>query len=293
MSIFTKSCRSSHLLQLDEAEGASRAVGGEGEMVTGAGRAAHCEQQAVSIRPRVRWILILAHATMQPLMTLWHLGVADSWANWPHAEDAPYCYIPGPGPDRVLVLGSHTPAGFGVITHELGLVGNLSRYVQNITGRGIEMEACTDVNMTLHDLVGRVHNLPPVSSGAVMVLVGLNDALRFTSLREWKKDLRALSEVIRRHTVGDVHIVIVEIPRVDMLRTLRPLPKRIAARHARLLNETTKQFCLHLTSTQFVPFPSVKTEGKPALHSWTPGMYKELSRELAVPLAEALRRAQH
>lgn len=241
---------------------------------------------------RTAWMTTIVHATMKPLMRLWHLGVVDSWANLPHAEDVPYSYMPGLGPDRVLILGGHAPASFGVLSHEFGLVGNLSRQVQNITGRGVEIEVCANVSMTLHDLVRRVGKLPPVSSGAVMVLVGLNDALRFASIRQWKKDLSDLNALIRRHTVEEVHVFLVEIPPVDLFRTLGPLPKGIATRHARLLNETTKQFCLHLTSTHFIPFPSVEAKGGPTLHSWTPETYKEWSRELAGPLAEALLRAQ-
>lgn len=225
-------------------------------------------------------------------MRLWHLGVLDSWAHWPHAEDAPYNYIPGLGPDRVLLLGGHTPASFGVLTHQLGLVGCLSRQLRNITGRGIEMEASANVSMTLHDLVGWVQNLPPVRSGAVMVLVGLNDALRLTSLRGWERDLRTLIEAIRRDTVEDVQILIIEIPPIDTVWTLSTLPRRVAARHARLLNETTKNFCRHLTHTTFVPFHPAEGEGEPTLRTWRPGMYQEWSHELAIPLAWALHRAR-
>lgn len=264
----------------------------EGEIATGTSRAEHCARHAGWLQARTRWIRVLVHATMQPLMKLWHLGVLDSWANWPHAEDAPYNYIPGPGPDRVLLLGCHTPASLGVLTHQLGLVGCLSRQLRNITGRGIEMKASADVSMTLHDLVGRVQNLPPVRSAAVMVLVGLNDALRLTSLRGWKRDLHALSEAIRRDPVEDVQILIIEIPPIGMLWTLSPLPRRVAARHARLLNETTRNFCRHLTPTTFVPFHPAAGEGEPAMHAWTHGMYQEWSHELAVPLAWALHRAR-
>jgi hypothetical protein len=127
--ILAKFHRSSTQLQEEETRGTTREVGSEEEIVAGTRGATSCHKHRKLGEARTIWIVALVHVTMQPLMAPWHLGVADSWANWPHAEDAPYSYIPGPGPDRVLVLGCHTPAAFGVLTHELGLVGDLSRYV--------------------------------------------------------------------------------------------------------------------------------------------------------------------
>ena len=68
-----------------------------------------------------------SHAALLPLMRLWRLTVCYSWNNGPHPVDTPHAHVTGPGPDRVLLLGGPLVTGYGVLTHQLGLVGHIAR----------------------------------------------------------------------------------------------------------------------------------------------------------------------
>lgn len=78
--------------------------------------------------------------------------------------------------------------------------------------------------MTLRKLLGRIQTLPPVRSGTVMVMVGINDVLRLTPVPAWRQNLQLLIEAIRRGGTGGIQTLIVGIPPLDAFRTLAPLP---------------------------------------------------------------------
>jgi hypothetical protein len=118
-------------------------------------------------------------------------------------------------------------------------------------------------------------------------MVGINDALRLTPVLAWRQNLQLLIEAISRDGTGSVQTLIVGIPPLDAFRTLAPLPRRIAARHAHQLNETTKCLCRGLTQVTFIPFCLSKGAAEPALcgNSKT---YQAWARDLVVHLTTAL-----
>jgi GDSL-like Lipase/Acylhydrolase family len=225
-------------------------------------------------------------------MRLWHLGLSDSWSNAPWAQDPPYGYLPGPSPVRILLLGGGAVAGFGVLTHQIGLLGHLSRQLATVTGRGVETEACAGAGMTLHKLVGRVQNLPAVRSGVVLVMVGVDDALRLTAPHLWKRDLQTLLDVLHSDAAEDVQVFLVAIPPLNHLQSLAPLPRFIAHWQSSLLNEATNLVCRDRDHVTQIPFPSHEYEG--ALIALTGGSesYYRWSTQLAPPLAAAINHAQ-
>ena len=111
-------------------------------------------------------------AALRPLMAMWYLWVRDGWTNVAHAIDAPHAVQAGDGLDRILLLGGHTSAGFGVLTHQIGLVGALSRQLSKSTGRGVEVQAIADVGMTLRALAPRAREMPALWADAVLVTSG-------------------------------------------------------------------------------------------------------------------------
>lgn len=221
-------------------------------------------------------------------MRLWHLGVLDSWSDIPRAQDPPYELVEGPDPVRVLLLGGSAVAGFGVATHQLGLVGCIGRRLAQATGRGVEVEACADVGMTLHELVERLQNLPRIRSGLVLVMLGRNDTRRLTTLGAWRRNLNNLFEVIRSDTVDNVQIIMVEAP----VRRHAPLPERIFNWQARLLNETTRRVCRELDHVRLVPFPSSSEVTEPGLLIGSAEIYRKWAAELVAALEEALDRSR-
>lgn len=221
-------------------------------------------------------------------MAVWYLGVREEWTSVAHAVDAPYSYHAGVGVDRVLLLGGHTAAGFGVLTHQLGLVGTLSRQLSKLTGRGVEVRAIADVGMTLRMLIPRGREIPEMWAQLVLITVGINDALRLTPVAAWQEQLRTLITVIRERTDPRTPILIVQTPSPVMVWDFARLPASIAARHARLLNAATQEVCQTLPHTTYLPFHRAKLEAGEDRLQWRTSMYKKWSLEFIAAVAEKL-----
>ncbi|GAB3030227.1 hypothetical protein GCM10027052_03050 [Parafrigoribacterium mesophilum] len=182
-------------------------------------------------------------------------------------------------------------AGFGVLTHQLGLLGHLSRQLASVTGRGVEIEACAGAGMTLHTLVGRVQNLPAVRSDVVLVMVGIDDALRLTAPRFWKRDLRTLLDVLHSDAAEDIQVFLVAIPVLKHLQSLAPLPRFVADWQSRLLNEATDLVCRDRDYVTQMPFPSHEHDGALIALAGGSESYYRWSTQLAPPLAAAINHA--
>lgn len=242
--------------------------------------------------PPVRRSEMFLHLVLRPVMMLWRLGVLASWENEPCAVDPPYEYVDGPDPVRVLLLGGNAVAGFGVLTHQLGLVGQISRQLAQATGRGIEVEACAQVGMTIDQLLVRVKDLPRVRTGLVVIALGVNDILRLTPLRTWKRDLQMLFDLIREDAAENVQIIVVEAPPMDKLHGSAWLPSRISDWQSRLLNESTRVVCNDLDYVTLVPFPVNKKVGGIDIVGGNAETYRTWAAKLTVHLENAVQRTQ-
>ena len=242
--------------------------------------------------PPVRRGELVLHVALRPVMRLWRLGMLEAWGNSPCAEDPPYEYVNGPDPVRVLLLGGNAVAGFGVLTHQLGLVGHLCRQLAQATGRGIEVEACAQVGMTLDELLVRVCDLPRVRTGVVVVALGVNDILRLTPLRLWRRGLQRLFDVIREDAAENVQVIVVESPPMHRLHGLAWLASRIAHWQSRLLNESTRMVCDGLDYVTMVPFPVDAREARAGIVRGSAETYRAWAAKLTVHLENAVRRTQ-
>lgn len=242
--------------------------------------------------PPVRQVELILHAVLRPVMRLWRLGILDEWGNSPSAVDPPYEYVSGPDPVRVLLLGGNAVAGFGVLTHQLGLVGQICRQLAQATGRGIEVEACAQVGMTIDELLVRVHSLPRVRTGLVVIALGMNDILRLTAFPVWKADLQELFDLVREDAAENVQILVVEAPPIDKLRALAWLPSHIARWQSRLLNDSTRAVCEELDYVTLVPFPVDERGNGSDIVGGNAETYGAWAAKLTVHLENAVRRAQ-
>jgi hypothetical protein len=232
------------------------------------------------------------HLVLRPVMRLWRLGILEAWGNSPCAVDPPHEYVNGPDPVRVLLLGGNAVAGFGVLTHQLGLVGQICRQLAQATGRGIEVEACAQVGMTLDELLVRVCDLPRVRTGVVVVVLGVNDMLRLTALRLWRRDLQRLFDIIREDAAENVQIIVVESPPMNRLHGWAWLPSRIAHWQSRLLNESTRVVCDDLHYVTLVPFPVDEQEDRTYIVGGSAETYRAWAAKLTVHLENAVLRTQ-
>jgi len=217
------------------------------------------------------------------------------WTSWepstagtPRPTDAPRGHAPGHDPDRILLLGSGPAAGWGVASHEVALPGTLAREVAAHTRRGADVELVSRVDMTArdaeHDLVGR----DLATYDAIVVVLGVNDALRLTSPRAWRASMSQLLSTLLESASGDAGIVVVGIQPITSIPAFRTRRGTIAGRHGVRLNSETQAICERDPRITFVPLPPQSPSPPGEDRHRSTQQYQEWARIIAEPIAPQL-----
>jgi hypothetical protein len=241
-----------------------------------------------STGPRLSLFYRLFAFAMRPIMRLWHLRLLDLCSDVPRAHDAASADAVGEDRDHVLLVGSSIVAGFGVATHKLGLIGCLSRQLSKTTGRGVAVQSCAGVGVTLNQMVRRLKARMPANLDAVMVLLGADDAVRLTPVPAWKEDLSELIDLIK-DVSGDpeISIVVVGVPPFGVCDIGARIPRRLVSVHRRSLNTHANRVCDRHHTVTFVDFPHLSYDDFDPFQEASES-YRYWSRRLSVPLATAL-----
>lgn len=174
-------------------------------------------------------------------------------------DDAPKAHAPGIDPDRILLFGNGAAVGWGVRSHELALPGQLARRIAAITGRGADVIAVADPAITVRSAA---HALPAAgldSYDAIVIVLGVSDALHLTSARRWENGLSALFDEVDAHASDCAEIVVVGIHRPSSIAALSVHEGSAVDRHAARLDSITRRICGARSRTHFVEPPELPT----------------------------------
>jgi hypothetical protein len=130
--------------------------------------------------------------------TLFRTGIvrrSQEFDGLPEPVDSRRLSSPGPNPDRILMLGGGIIVGTGVMSHDLGIGGHLGRALTAITERGAQVEVVPVPGVSISDIDSYLLERPLPSFDAVVIAVGINDAIIGTSPERWGAMLRHLLEV--------------------------------------------------------------------------------------------------
>lgn len=184
-------------------------------------------------------------------------GAVGAGLGVPRPQDAPRAHAPGIDPDRILVFGNGAAVGWGVSSHDLALPGQLARRLSALTGRGVDVDAVADPQITIRNASGAVPTERLSRYDAVVVIMGVSDALRLTSLARWQQGLLELLDVIDAHADRDAEIVFVGIHRPSSISAFSVREAGIVDRHADRLDELTRRVCEARSRTSFVEAPEL------------------------------------
>ncbi|EAR24163.1 Putative diguanylate cyclase (GGDEF domain) with GAF sensor domain [marine actinobacterium PHSC20C1] len=162
----------------------------------------------------------------------------------PRPSDHPSGHARGPNSQRLLLVGSGPAVGWGVTSHELGLPGALARALSALTGFGYTIDVIADPNMNAADALSVLESVPPDRYDAVIVTVGVNDALTLTPLTEWTTRLRELMAGFTAHFSPTSTLFVVGVQPIQSIPAFSSRVSGAAEVHARSLNQVT----LDLTS---------------------------------------------
>ncbi|WP_336493072.1 hypothetical protein, partial [Methylobacterium nigriterrae] len=79
--------------------------------------------------------------------------------------------------------------GWGVTTHGLALPGFLARALTSLTGRGTDVDVVASPDKRLKNALRELQALPLWRYDAIVVVLGVNEALELASLKKWRRNL--------------------------------------------------------------------------------------------------------
>jgi lysophospholipase L1-like esterase len=123
---------------------------------------------------------------------------------------------------RLLLVGESTVAGVGAGTHGATLGAQTARALAGARGGAVRWQALGRSGVTARDALALVRATP--RADAVVIALGVNDTLRLTSPRAFRRDVDALVRALRR-AEGDVPVLLAGVPPVGRFPAL-PQPLR-------------------------------------------------------------------
>ncbi|ROP72907.1 GAF domain-containing protein [Frigoribacterium sp. PhB107] len=177
---------------------------------------------------------------LRPVMKLWYLWWLSRSRHVLSPRDEPTARTSARDADTVLIVGNGPAHGWGVSTHDQALVGQLSRASSEATGRPCSVDYVGDEMMSIESTRAWIRDTDLGLYDTVVVLVGLNDAVRLTPLDVWERELRLLVSTIARRSHPTARTVLVGVPPVRSAKAFDSLLGSVAEQHGERMNALTE-----------------------------------------------------
>lgn len=160
--------------------------------------------------------------------------------------------------DRILLVGNGPSHGWGVVTHQLALVGQLAAAMSARTGRACDADLIGAEAMNVRSAMAWIGDRELRGDDAVVLMIGFNDALRFTPIATWKREMRALIDGIAVRMHRGMTITVVGIPPIQTFSSYGSLAARASEQHRRQLNEASKKIA-SLRGIHYIELPVTRS----------------------------------
>ena len=174
----------------------------------------------------------------------------------PRPDDAPQAHAAGVDPDRVVVIGNGPACGWGVRSHDLALPGHLARSLSAVTGRGADVDLIADPEVTAATLPALVASRPLSHYDAVVVVLGVSDAIRMTTVASWRASIEAVLTAVEGATVDGAAVLVMGIQPPSSVPMFHLADGGAADRQADRLNAATRAVVAGRRRASFVPAPA-------------------------------------
>lgn len=202
-------------------------------------------------------------------------------------KDVPAVRSGDPLADRILLVGNGPSHGWGVMTHQLALTGQLADAVAVRTKRSCDADLVGAEAMNIRSAYAWIGDRDLRDVDALVLMVGFNDALRLTPLATWEEELSAAVAGIRSRLRSGAVLTLVGIPPISSFRSSAGLIARLTDRHRRRLNAATKRFA-DLRNLPYIELPVDDARAPEAAVA----VYRHFADGVADELAPRLLRAR-
>ncbi len=228
----------------------------------------------------------LVYPIIRPIMRLMHYRIDRRLRHVPHPVDSPHVHAPGSDPDRVLLFGSGPAVGYGVLSNDLALPGHLARQLSAITGRGADIDVIADPEVTIQGSLALLQELNLWRYDAILLTIGVNNALSLTSVKVWRTAIRALLNHVSEHVPTSTRILVVAVPPIWAVDSLSRISAWIADHHSIVLNRETRRVVANHPRMTFVPFSPLATADESRFGSTE--TYQQWATLIVAPLSQQL-----
>lgn len=144
----------------------------------------------------------------------------------PAAQGESEGIVPSAGPTlHLLIIGESTAVGVGVSTHAQGLASQTARALVRKTNRSVHWMVFGKIGATAKTACEQLTaELKETRPDVVVIALGVNDTLRFTTPGNWHRHLRRLIGTIRDRA-GSAIVLISSVPPLGRFSNL-PQPLR-------------------------------------------------------------------
>ncbi|MES1212821.1 MAG: GAF domain-containing protein [Leifsonia sp.] len=205
----------------------------------------------------------------------------------PVPQDKPVVHSAGPDPDRILLIGDGAVRGIGITSNDIGLGGQLARRLTPLTGRGVDIELAGTTTLIAAQAAALLDGYDTSRFDAIVLLLGLRDAVRRTRLPEWRRDM---GELLRIASLVP-QVFVVGIQDFTMYLDVPPLAARLIRAHRARLNTATRVLAAARSGVEYVPLEPAKPEQFVAPGSVS--IYEAWADLLAPPIGAGLDPALH
>lgn len=197
--------------------------------------------------------------------TVFRRGPLRAWARWkqrklrgiPHPTDRAVASVPGDPAIECVALGNGAISGWGVASHQVGLVGAIARSLSRRFGHGAVVRAAIDQGWVARDMLREAPRQPWQSAQVGILCIGPNEVLRGTRLRRAIAELEELVVDVRSRMPQDAVLLVIGIPPLHELQLLRgigtPAYGALLARY----NDLADRMCRAHPGVRFVRLPSI------------------------------------
>ena len=120
----------------------------------------------------------------------------NCWHRLATPLDSPSVHSDGPNADRVLLMGSGIAVGFGVLSHDLALGGNLARRLAESTERGVDVDIAAKPEMLIVDAVEMYSCTDLTRYDASLLVLGDIEALQLLPVKSFRSQVRHLVRLL-------------------------------------------------------------------------------------------------
>lgn len=226
------------------------------------------------------------HRALAPVVQAWAAWASAGLAAIPRPSDQPRAHTPGRDSDRVLVLGAGPAVGWGVSSHELALPGALARALTTHTGRSADVNVISDPGLNIRNTGDVLDAALLWRYDAIVLTLGVSDALAFTSIRVWEKRLAGLLGEIAALALPSMQLFVIGIQPIRSIPPYDSPMGSLADRHAAVMNRVSSALCSGLPQVTFLPLSALPKQKGERFRS--PDDYTRWGRDLAVEIAPVL-----